>query len=370
MSEKTEPIEVTAKTHSILRPIILIAGALIILIIIQAGRSVVGPTLFFIFLAILLIPVYKGLKGKGLSSGIALLVILLAIIVVVGGLGLILWATFSQLIKELSTYSENVQINTEQVAQLLSQIQIDPETVTDITQKLFKIGRQLLSGFLGSIVSLTAGVIMAMIALTFILLESDQFSKRLKQGLKKEKDLLTRMELFQKSLFKYVIARVKLNFLTGAGVLIMLLLFGVDYSLLWGILAFLLSFIPYIGLVMAAIPAVLLGIAESGLTVGILLGVGYLVINQVIEQVIEPKIVGEEMTLSPTLTLFSVIFWAGILGSLGAMLAGPLAALMILILGAFDDTRWLAILFSSEDSPLVVGREIKMSQADVNTEES
>ncbi len=70
------------------------------------------------------------------------------------------------------------------------------------------------------------------------------------------------------------------------------------------------------------------------------------------------------MTLSPTLTLFSVIFWVWILGSLGAMLAGPLAALMILILGAFDDTRWLAILFGAEDSPLVTGMLTPASDQD------
>jgi predicted PurR-regulated permease PerM len=168
-------------------------------------------------------------------------------------------------------------------------------------------------------------------------------------------DLLLRMELFQKSLLSYVIARVKLNFFTGAGVFIMLIIFGVDYALLWSVLAFFLSFIPYIGLLVAMIPAILLGTAESGVMTGVLLAIGYLIINQVIEQVIEPRVVGKEMTLSPTLTLFSVIFWTWVLGGMGAMLAGPLAALMILVFGSFDDTRWIAILFSSDDSPLVTG---------------
>ena len=177
------------------------------------------------------------------------------------------------------------------------------------------------------------------------------------------------MGLFQHSLFGYVVARVKLNFLTGLGVFIMLILFGVDYAPLWAVLAFLLSFIPYIGLTVAAIPPILLGTAESGVTVGILLGIGYLVINQVIEQIVEPRVVGKEMTLSPTLTLFSVIFWTWVLGGLGAMLAGPLAALMILVFGSFDDTRWLAVLFSSEDSPLVSGIMPDSDAVDTDVEE-
>ena len=196
---------------------------------------------------------------------------------------------------------------------------------------------------------------MALIALAFIMLESDSFSRRLHRGQGDENQLLIRMELFQHSLLSYVIARVKLNFLTGLGVFIMLILFGVDYAILWSVLAFFLSFIPYIGLAVAAIPPLLLGTAESGVAVGVLLGIGYFVINQIIEQIIEPRLVGKQMTLSPTLTLFSVIFWTWVLGGLGAMLAGPLAALMILVFGSFDDTRWLAILFSDEDSPLVTG---------------
>jgi predicted PurR-regulated permease PerM len=205
---------------------------------------------------------------------------------------------------------------------------------------------------------LIGGGITALVAMAFIMLESDSINRRLKKGLGNSSEVLHRMRLFQKSLVSYVIARLKLNFLTGLGVLIMLLLFGVDFAWLWGLLAFLLSFIPYIGLFVAAIPAVLLGIAESGITVGIILGVGYFVINQVIEQVVEPKIVGAEMQLSPTIMFFSVIFSAWLLGPIGAMLAGPLVALTTIVFSAFDETRWLAILFSSEDSPLVTGEEM------------
>ncbi len=355
MSNQKEPILVTTGKHSILWPTLLIAAVLLILIILKLGSAVAGPVLFFIFLAILVVPIYQGLRKRGVSSGVSLLIMLGGIILVIIGLNWLVFSSFSKLLSQLPQYDNGVQVNVQAVAEKLQTIQIPTEVIDTVREKLFEIMKAVAQGFVSNTVGLIAGSILAIIALAFIMLESESFARKLHRGLGDDSSLLHRMELFQQSLFGYVIARVKLNFLTGLGVFIMLLIFGVDYALLWGVLAFFLSFIPYIGLAVAAIPPLLLATAESGVGVAVILGIGYLLINEVIEQIVEPRVVGKEMTLSPTLTLFAVIFWTWILGALGAMLAGPLAALMILVLGAFDETRWIAILFSSEDSPLVTG---------------
>ena len=355
MKQFSSPNEAAPSSHSILQPTLLAAATLVVLIVLRFASSVAGPILFFLFLAILVAPLFNALKRKGVSTGLSLLIMLAAITGVFVGLGWLVFSSFAQMLEGLSQYSANFHANVQGVLQKLESIYLDPAVIETINQTLFDMLGQVARDVLANSVNLIAVSIMALIALAFIMLESEKFSQRLHRGLGEQSDLLMRMELFQDSLLSYVVARVKLNFLTGLGVLVMLLLFGVDYALLWSVLAFFLSFIPYIGLIVAAIPALLLGTAESGVTVGILLGIGYFIINQVIEQIIEPRVVGKQMTLSPTLTLFSVIFWTWVLGGLGAMLAGPLAALMILVFGSFDDTRWLAILFSDEDSPLVTG---------------
>jgi predicted PurR-regulated permease PerM len=344
-----------SEPHSILRPTLLISATLLTLIILKLGNAVAGPLLFFIFLAILVVPLFDALKRRGLSAGLSLVIMLVGITAVFVGLAWLVLSSFSQMLEALSQYNLDFQANTQGIIQSLESIQIDPAVVESINQTLFGYLGGVVRSVLASSVALIAGGIMALIALAFIMLESDSFSQRLHRGLGDGNDLLLRMELFQKSLLSYVVARVKLNFFTAMGVFIMLIIFRVDYALLWSVLAFFLSFIPYIGLIVAMIPAILLGTAESGVMTGVLLAIGYFIINQVIEQVIEPRVVGKEMTLSPTLTLFSVIFWTWVLGGMGAMLAGPLAALMILVFGSFDDTRWIAILFSSDNSPLVTG---------------
>lgn len=349
-----KPVLVTNARRSILNPILLLASLFIVLVVLKMGSAVVGPILFFVFLSILIIPIYNGLKQR-VSSGLALVIMLLGVTGVFIGLFWLVAASFSKLVSELPAYHLDFQAQTEALAQWLQTLQISPEVVDQVREALFGVVTRMTVGFLSTTVSMITMGIMALIALAFIMLESEAFSRRLHRGLGDGSDLLHRMEIFQKSLFGYVMARVKLNFITGAGVFIMLLVFRVDYALLWSVLAFILSFIPYIGLLVAMIPPILLGTAESGVMTGAILAVGYFIINQVVEQVLEPRIVGTEMTLSPTLTLFSVIFWTWVLGGLGAMLAGPLAALTILLLASFDDTRWLAILFSSDDSPLVTG---------------
>ena len=165
------------------------------------------------------------------------------------------------------------------VFQKMESVKLDPETVKQVGQALFDAISGMIKNLVNSTVSIIGGLTMALVAMAFIMLESDSINRRLEKGLGDSSEVLQRMRLFQRSLVSYVVARLKLNFLTGLGVLIMLLLFGVDFAWLWGLMAFLLSFIPYIGLFVVAIPAVLLGIAESGITIGVILGIGYFVIN-------------------------------------------------------------------------------------------
>lgn len=360
--EPQKPVLVANARHSILNPVLLLASVFIVLLVLKMGSAVVGPILFFVFLSILIIPIYNGLK-KRISSGLALVVMLLGVAGASIGLFWLVAGSFSKLVAELPAYDLHFQSQTEALAQTLQTLQMPPEVIDQVREALFGVVTKMTVGFLSTTVNMITVGIMTLIALAFIMLESEAFSQRLHRGLGDSSDLLRRMEVFQRSLFGYVMARVKLNFITGVGVFIMLVIFRVDYALLWSILAFILSFIPYIGLLVAMIPPILLGTAESGVWTGVILALGYFVINQVVEQVLEPRIVGTEMTLSPTLTLFSVIFWTWVLGSLGAMLAGPLAALTILLLASFDDTRWIAILFSSDDSPLVTGEMEEKQQA-------
>jgi AI-2 transport protein TqsA len=130
----------------------------------------------------------------------------------------------------------------------------------------------------------------------------------------------------------------------------LLLLLGVDFALMWGILTFFLSFVPYIGLVLAVTPAVVLALAEFGVTRAVLAIVGVIVINILAENVLSPMMMGRGLNLSPTVVFLSFIIWAWLLGGPGAFLALPLTLFVAVMFDTFPETRWLASVIGVSSS--------------------
>ena len=112
--------------------------------------------------------------------------------------------------------------------------------------------------------------------------------------------------------------------LTAVGNLILLLIMGVDFPLLWAFLSFLFSFIPNIGFILSIIAPAFIALVELGPTAAIIVIVGFIIINGIVENVIRPKFMGKELNISLTMIFLSLIFWTWILGAMGAILAIPL----------------------------------------------
>lgn len=353
-------------TKSAIRPMVMIAALLITIALMKLGAILIAPTFLLFFLALLVVPLYQKLQHRGISSGIALLIMVVGMAGLALFLGMLVTISFRQLLTSLDGYNHAILAELDGLTQ---KVNLDASSLEEISNTLFQVMGDVARGFLGNLLSLAIMGVAILVALIFIMLESSTYPERLRRGLGENSPLVMQMGLFQRSVYRYVLSRIKLNLLTGVGVTVMLLIFRVDFALLWGVLAFLLSFVPYIGLVLAAIPAVLLATAESGLAIGVIVALGYLVINQVIEQVAAPKIIGDDIAVSPALMFVALILWVWMFGTLGALLAGPLTAMMIVIMAGFDDTRWLAILFSSDDSPLVTG-EMNAAGAEKNDLES
>jgi AI-2 transport protein TqsA len=141
--------------------------------------------------------------------------------------------------------------------------------------------------------------------------------------------------------------RAIVNLFTALGVTVLLLILGVDFPLLWGILTFFLSFVPYVGLFLALTPAVVLALAEFGLSRALLFVAGVVVVNIVAENVLSPMLMGRGLDLSPTVVFLSFMLWAWVLGGPGAFLAVPITLFVIGMLKTFPETRWLASLMGA-----------------------
>jgi predicted PurR-regulated permease PerM len=153
--------------------------------------------------------------------------------------------------------------------------------------------------------------------------------------------------------------RAIVNLITGVGVTVLLFVLGVDFPVMWGILAFFLSFIPWIGLPIAVAPAVILALAEYGIERALLVIAGVIVINILAENLVSPMLMGRGLSISPTFLFIGFLFWAFVLGGPGAFLAAPLTIFLVLMFGTFPETRWLADLMgagaSDSDAPAPKG---------------
>ncbi len=127
----------------------------------------------------------------------------------------------------------------------------------------------------------------------------------------------------------------------------MLWALDVDYFVLWGVVAFMLNYIPNIGSIIAAVPPVLLALITQGpLVAGIIAG-GYLVINTVMGNIVEPKFMGKGLGLSTLVVFLSLIFWGWLMGTVGMLLSVPLTMIVKIALETSQEGRWLATLLGN-----------------------
>ena len=197
---------------------------------------------------------------------------------------------------------------------------------------------------LSGIAGFLSDLFLILVIMLFLLGEGAAMMNRLRASTSRDNPQVARLTTVGQSVVRQFGLRAIVNLVTGAGVTVLLFLLGVDFPLLWGILTFFLSFVPYIGLVLAVAPAVVLALAEFGVTRAVLVIVGVIVINILAENVLSPMMMGRGLNISPTVVFLSFVFWAWLLGGPGAFLALPITLFVAVMFDTFPETRWLASL--------------------------
>ena len=147
----------------------------------------------------------------------------------------------------------------------------------------------------------------------------------------------------------YLLIKTGVSVTTGILIGIWMSILGVDFPVLWGFLAFLLNYVPNIGVVIAAVPAVILALIQYGFGQAALVAGGYLAVNFIIGTIVEPKIVGRGVGLSTLVVFLSLIFWGSLLGLIGMVLCVPFTMTLKFALESNEQTRWIAILLGPEE---------------------
>lgn len=326
-----------------LSKVLTTAAALLITIIglRYIAQDLIAPILLALFFTVLMFPIFKWFRGKGFGSGMSLFLMILTFFVSIVSLTAFFTWSFSLLSESLSVYVDSFKAALTQTAESVD-MEATAETVTrELSPETVSA---ILSGLLSGLSSFIYYFVFIPILSFMILLQIDSLPKTVSQNLLKENPGLARFQKFAASIMIYVFGRLKVNLLTGLLFGISLLIIGVDFPFVWGLLTVILSFIPYIGIVIAGIPPVILAFAEGGLPMALLVIGALVVINLLAENVFDPYIQGRSNKISTAAVIIALIFWSWLLGFVGAILSTPLTVLLKTILADYPETRWLASL--------------------------
>lgn len=316
-----------------------------VLMLLHLATPILAPVLFAFFLVAMAISPYRWLLARGVRRGLALL--LMIFILVGGGLGLILLTLVSvrNLQAGLTMYAEQLTARTTELRDVLAQIGLG---IGGAEAQLASLGMSGMSAFLSALASVASNALISLVIVAFFLFELERFMTIIRSERVRSVPFVGQLPEVAQTAVRYFGIRTRLNLITGVSVTIICLLVGIDYALLWGVVAFFLSYIPYIGLLTAMIPPALLALAEHGWPQALLVVIAIVLINLMIENVVEPGYTGKRLQLSPTVVFLSFFFWGWLLGPVGALLSMPITVMLLLALQHDEDTLWLARMIGTQ----------------------
>ncbi|MGZ4931116.1 MAG: AI-2E family transporter [Halobacteriota archaeon] len=329
--------------------LLLIMGAsgIIILAAMKAAAEIVAPTLFAIFLALLASPLLHRLERRGLSTNRALAVMITGALGFVAGVIALIYASLSRVFSQASIVSTNPTLETTQST--LSSLTVNTTALQPVNLLSDKFALQASIVILRLVSSVVLQLILLVTLFIFFLIALPRIQTREIADYVQSHPISGPLLAIRQKLVDFVVIRTKVNAYMAIPATVFLLIAGIDFALLWGVLLFVFSFIPYIGFILATIPPALLGWVEYGPIGAVAVVVVFVVINFVAEYVLFPRYAGEGLNIPAYVVLLSVVFWGWILGPLGTLIAIPVTLLLRVLLSNYTEASWLVDLLGGED---------------------
>lgn len=324
------------------------ASFVVIVIGMQMAESILVPFLLALFLAVISASPFFWLKRHKVPSWLAMLLVLLVVIGFMAGITLLVGNSVNQFLNQVPRYQERLMEQTRDLVVFLKELGFD--ITFDAVTEFFNPGTimQLSANALQTLSSVLTNVFLILMMVIIMMIESLSLPDKMRAALKKPQPYLDFIEKFNDTIEHYMLMKTTLNLITGILVAVLLSVLGVDFPILWGVFAFLLNYIPNFGSIIASVPAILLAWVDGGLGVAAGTGIGYIVINGVMGNVIEPRFMGRTMGLSILVVFLSLVFWNWVLGPVGMLLSVPLTMTFKIALEASPQTRWIAILLDDK----------------------
>jgi AI-2 transport protein TqsA len=328
------------------------AAALVIVVAgMRAASDILMPFLLAIFVAGICAPLYQGMRRRHVPTPFAILAIMLVMLGSVLLLIGVIERAVTGFVGNMPSYQAAFLAQTDKLWMWLQANGIwleaqGIEVPSDLFRDLFnpQVLIRPLGAIAGTLRDLLTTVFIVVLVAIFILLEGSALPDKVSRVPGVSSAGWAHLSRIVADLRRYMFLKTVMSLLTGALVALWLLVLGVDFPILLGVLAFALNYIPTIGSIVAALPGILLAFIEFGLGTGVVTTVGYIAINVGVSNGIEPRYFGNGLGLSPLVVIVSVLFWGWVLGPMGMLLSVPLTMSLKIVLESDEGTRWLAVL--------------------------
>ncbi len=325
------------------------ATVVIILAAVRAAEPIVTPFLIALFIAAISAPAMLWMTHRRVPQSVALALVMVAIVGIALLLSGLVGSSLDGFSKNLPVYQSRLQEITGQSLGWMSSHGLE----MDMTKARSMLDLSAAMGFVGSafnrLIGTLANAFLIFLTVAFILLELPSFGHKIREISRDPASAMYGFGRFSNTLNRYLVIKSSMSLATGVTITLALHVLGVDYPVLWGIIAFLLNFVPNIGSVIAAIPAVLMALIQFGYVSAGWVALVYVVVNGVYGNLVEPKLMGRSLGLSTLVVFLSLVFWGWLLGPVGMFLSVPLTMTMKIAFESSDESRWLAVLLGSED---------------------
>ena len=214
------------------------------------------------------------------------------------------------------------------------------------------------TGLVGRVIGFFGGFLVVLILTVFMLLESQMFEQRLEAICQARGPNIARLLSATKDIQRYLAIKTVISLATGILAGILCWAAGLDFYILWGILAYALNYIPVIGSIVAGVPPTILALIVSGVPNALVVAGGYLLINNFLGNFLEPMFVGRRFGISTLVVVVAVMFWGWVWGPLGMLMAVPITMMLKVVLEGSDEFRWISVAISADHVPGAAAKEL------------
>ena len=339
---------------------LLVAAAAFVIVVagLQAAASLIQPFLIALFLGVVNVPFMNWLQRLRLPRPLAVLATVLFAASLVGVLVTVVGQSVNQLARVVPSYRAPVLELAGNVQDLAEEVGLPTGDLESMVIPSVNLVGSLAGNALRAVGALLSNAFLVLLLVIFILFEAAGFRSKLTAAFGGEGEHLRQLTRMAEQVQHYLVIKTAVSTTTGLLIGVWVWLMGLDAPHLWGVLAFAFNFIPTLGSIFAAVPAVLLGLIQPDVSpVGVVaIAGGYAAVNVIFGNFVEPTLMGRRLGLSTLVVFMSLVFWGWVWGPVGMLFSVPLTMVVKIALENTTEFRWVAVMLDA--NPVVSSRGV------------